>query len=142
MNIPVGLLAMLIGKHFAFDYLLQDAYQFLNKGRYGHPGGIMHAASAALGTFIVFFIWLGIINHGSIEVNAALNYFKWWFFLIVAEGVLHYHVDWLKFQLCRFMEWHPGNSDYYWWVFGFQQMLHQLSYVALAVLYHPCIPCF
>ncbi|MEP7292538.1 MAG: hypothetical protein ABI835_12190, partial [Chloroflexota bacterium] len=28
-------------KHFVFDYPLQRPYQFLNKGTYGHPGGIL-----------------------------------------------------------------------------------------------------
>ena len=37
------ILLLLALKHFIADALLQRPYQYLNKGIYGHPGGIVHA---------------------------------------------------------------------------------------------------
>jgi hypothetical protein len=37
-------LAMLQVKHVVCDHPLQSRYQLQNKGTYGHPGGILHAA--------------------------------------------------------------------------------------------------
>jgi len=31
--------AVLMAKHTVADFYLQNAYQYLNKGTYGHPGG-------------------------------------------------------------------------------------------------------
>ena len=37
-------------KHFLCDFVLQSAYQYRNKGIYGHPGGILHAGLHGLGS--------------------------------------------------------------------------------------------
>jgi hypothetical protein len=34
---------VLMSKHAVADFYLQTPYQYLNKGKYGHPGGIIHA---------------------------------------------------------------------------------------------------
>ena len=46
----LAVLVALLFKHFLFDFVFQRPYQFLNKGIYGHPGGILHAGLHAAGT--------------------------------------------------------------------------------------------
>lgn len=41
-------------KHFICDFPLQAfPYQYLNKGTYGHPGGLIHATIHYIGTYII-----------------------------------------------------------------------------------------
>jgi hypothetical protein len=40
-------------KHAVADFYLQTAYQYSNKGKYGHPGGIIHAGIHAALTPLV-----------------------------------------------------------------------------------------
>lgn len=95
-------------KHFIADFPLQPSYQWMNKGKYGHPGGLLHAAIHAAFTLVIL----------------------WWFdmplWLAAIDGVIHYHVDWLKMQL----PWKPDNK-YFWWALGVDQMLHYLTYVGI-----------
>lgn len=46
------LLLLLQIKHLVIDFLLQGPYQYLNKGTYGHWGGIQHAINHMVGTYI------------------------------------------------------------------------------------------
>src|SRR5690606_10987786 len=57
-SIQLVLAALLIlqAKHFVADFLLQTPYQFLNKGRYGHPGGLIHAGIHALSSTLAFLV--------------------------------------------------------------------------------------
>jgi hypothetical protein len=43
--LALAAVAVLMVKHAVADFYLQTPYQFLNKGKYGHPGGFIHAAS-------------------------------------------------------------------------------------------------
>jgi hypothetical protein len=36
--------AVLMFKHAVADFYLQSTYQYVNKGHYGHPGGMLHSA--------------------------------------------------------------------------------------------------
>jgi hypothetical protein len=51
--------------------------------------------------------------------------------IIVAEFVVHYHIDWLKEQVMKRTGWQTADNGY-WWALGGDQLLHQLSYVAIA----------
>lgn len=97
-----------IGKHFLADFPLQPPYQWMNKGKYGHPGGLLHA---------------GI--HGAFTL-AILYEFDMPLWLAAVDAVIHYHVDWAKMQL----PWKPDNK-YFWWALGVDQMLHYLTYVGI-----------
>ena len=68
-------------KHFVCDFPLQRAYQYKNKGTYGHPGGILHAA---------------IHGGGILAVCTAFGLPIW---LAFADAVIHYHIDWAKIRL-------------------------------------------
>ena len=95
-----------IVKHFLADFPLQPPYQWMNKGTYGHPGGLLHAAI-----------------HGAFTL-AICQYFHLPLWLAGADAVIHYHVDWAKMQFT----YKPDNK-YFWWLLGIDQMLHYLTYV-------------
>ena len=42
--LALAAVAVLMVKHALADFYLQTPYQYLNKGTYGHPGGLLHAA--------------------------------------------------------------------------------------------------
>lgn len=113
-------LVLLETKHYVCDFVLQTAYQYRNKGIYGHPGGLIHA---------------GLHIMGSIPALLVMTQTAWLIAAILAaEFVVHYHVDWLKEQFNKRLELTVDGSRY-WVVFGADQLTHQLSYVIiLAVL--------
>ena len=55
-NGPVVIAALLLVKHFVCDFVVQTPYQIMNKGRYGHPGGLLHAGIHAAATGLVLSI--------------------------------------------------------------------------------------
>ncbi len=107
-------------KHFVYDFVLQTAYQYRNKGIYGHPAGFVHAGLHAAGSLPAV-----LIVTESMWLIAAI---------LAAEFAVHYHVDWLKEQINK--RHALGFNDVrYWWVFGADQLIHQMTYVViLAVL--------
>ena len=113
-------LAMLEIKHFLFDFVFQTPYQLKNKGTYGHPGGLLHAGLHVLGTLIALIV---------IGAPAGLAVA-----ILVAEFVVHYHLDWAKEYVGR----RSGvtGGAFFWRLIGFDQLMHQLTYVAIfAVLF-------
>jgi hypothetical protein len=110
----------LLLKHFLIDFPLQTPYMYLNKGTYGHWGGILHAYLHGIGTFIVL-----ILCGGPVYASVLLGLFDY---------VLHYHIDWAKVKLTKHYELTPTNSEKYWWLLGFDQLLHQLTYVGIGLL--------
>ena len=105
-------------KHYVVDFPLQVEYQWRNKGTYGHPGGLIHAGSHGLGTFIVLSMVFGI---------------SYWFFILVMavfDAVTHYHIDWAKMNFgCRDIE-----NPQFWNHLGLDQMAHQFIYIIIAGL--------
>ena len=107
-------------KHFVCDFVLQTAYQYRNKGTYGHPGGLLHAGLHTAGSLPAI---LALQAAGGL---AAL--------ILAAEFFVHYHVDWSKEQINKRYALNFNNNAY-WSVFGADQLLHQMTYVVmLAVL--------
>jgi hypothetical protein len=106
-------------KHFIADFVLQSSYQFLNKGKYGHPGGILHAAIHALGSLFAF-----LVIAPTLVLGAAI---------VIGEFIVHYHIDWLKERTVRANQWVFPQSEF-WWTFGADQAAHQATYVAIAAL--------
>ena len=95
----IALLAIvvLMVKHWVADFLLQTVYQVKNKGRYGHPGGLMHSAIHIVCTLPVF----AVLPPPSVQFAAGL---------LAGEYVFHYHVDWLKEQLNQRLGLKPDMS--------------------------------
>ena len=106
-------------KHYLCDYVLQTAYQYSNKGKYGHPGGIIHAGLHALFTLFAFVV---------ITPSLALG-----FAIVVGEFIVHYHIDWTKEQILRRRHWAFPQAQF-WWVFGADQALHEATYLVIAAV--------
>ncbi|MBI3436780.1 MAG: DUF3307 domain-containing protein [Proteobacteria bacterium] len=109
-------LAILQFKHWICDFVLQTAYQYRNKGIYGHVGGFLHAGIHSLGTLSAF-----LLIAPSWKIGAAI---------IATEFVVHYHIDWTKEQITRRKHWSLTDAGY-WWTLGADQLLHQLTYIAI-----------
>ena len=109
-------LLLLESKHFLCDFVLQTPYQLQNKGTYGHTGGLIHVGLHFLGSIPAILL----LTQSPLEIGA----------LLFGELLVHYHTDWLKEQVNR-----AGGLSYsdslYWIVFGADQLIHQLTYLAL-----------
>ena len=108
---------VLLFKHTIADFYLQTSYQYLNKGIYGHPGGLLHSGIHVVLTPLVYFVLLP----GSLLVALGLA---------VGEFIVHYHVDWLKEQLVNRNGW-TVNDRAFWSSLGTDQFLHGLTYLAI-----------
>ena len=111
----VLLLAVFGCKHFIVDFLLQQKYQYANKGIYGHPGGLLHAGLHSAGTWLCLF-WI--------------NPF-WATIMGLFDGIVHYHIDWAKTKINARYNWTPTTHDQFWWLLGLDQFLHWLTYVVI-----------
>jgi hypothetical protein len=112
--------AILLFKHAVADFYLQSPYQYLNKGKYGHPGGILHAAIHTALTPLVYLVLLP----GSLFVAAGIA---------VGEFFLHYHLDWLKEQITQKNGLTPQDRGF-WCALGADQFLHGLTYLAIVAV--------
>lgn len=103
-------------KHFVCDFPLQTTpWMYVNKGRYGHPGGIAHAGLHGIGTFVVLYFWLG--------ADAWV--------LALADLLIHYHIDWAKLNINKKFDFRADNGNGFWILLGFDQLLHHLTYFAI-----------
>lgn len=116
LDLPIFIALMLV-KHFIADFVLQTKYQYLNKGRFGHPGGILHAAIHSSATFL-------ILQGFSDSVQLCTN-------LALVEFVIHYLIDFSKVNITKKFQLSPTNSDVFWMLTGLDQLLHQLTYIAM-----------
>jgi len=115
----LGVLAWLQVKHFVCDYPLQTRFQLINKGTYGHPGGLLHSGIHVAGTALVFVavtppLWVALA-------------------IMVGEFLAHYHLDWTKSRLMRATGWKMDYSPF-WWSIGADQLGHHLTYIAIAAV--------
>ena len=117
------LLLLLQIKHFAADFVLQWDYTLKNRRIYGHPGGLAHVAIHGLGTLVAFLVWGGAFA-------------QLFLIVLIAEVVLHYHIDWAKDNLNAKLDL-GMNDQKYWWLVGFDQFLHQATYVVMVAYLAP-----
>jgi hypothetical protein len=110
-----ALLALQI-KHFLCDFVFQTEYQVRTKGIYGHFGGFIHSGLHVIGTIPALLI-LG----ASLRAIAVI---------VVVEFAIHYHADWLKSKIDQIYQWGFTNQRY-WMLFGTDQLIHQLTYLAI-----------
>lgn len=113
------LLMLFQAKHFICDGPLQTSAMVRDKGYYGRWLGLRHAATHGAGTLVVFLI-------GSIAPAWALG-------LAFVDFAIHYHVDFSKEQIVRRAGWTTANPQF-WWSLSADQMLHQLTYIALSAV--------
>lgn len=114
----IELLILLQIKHFLADYPLQYPFHYLNKGTYGHPGGVHHALVHGTLTLAILLLLapIGLL----MAIGIAL-----------AETIAHYHIDWAKVKINNFYGWKSHTSEKFWTLLGFDQLLHQLCYLAI-----------
>lgn len=119
------LLLFLYLKHFLVDFPLQTPYHYLNKGKYGHWGGIDHALGHFWWTYMVVFIVLLIYDYRSPLLLAGV--------CAVFDGILHYHIDWAKNKIKDHYKWGPTTHEQFWILTGLDQFLHAVTYLLIAV---------
>ena len=103
-------------KHFICDFPLQATpWMYRNKGMYMHPGGITHAGIHALGTLLVLTPFLGTL---------AIMY-------AAIDMLVHYHIDWAKMSVGKRYDLQPNNSERFWILLGFDQLLHHITYFVI-----------
>ena len=112
-------------KHFLIDFPWQPPFMWMNKGTYGHVGGISHATLHAFGTFFVFMILFDRWNETAAFVCL---------YLAAIDAFVHYHIDWAKMNINKMMGWGPTTHAEFWTLTGLDQFLHQATYVALIAL--------
>lgn len=112
MSIVILLLALFGIKHFICDFVLQYPYMLAEKGIYGAKGGVHHAGFHAIGTLIVLLL-CGITIIDSIVLS-------------LLDGIVHYHVDWVKQQLNKGLTYADNK---FWIILGADQAMHYLTYV-------------
>jgi hypothetical protein len=109
--------AILMLKHTVADFYLQTPYQYINKGIYGHPGGLLHSGIHVALTPLVYIV----LAPGSLLLVVAIA---------LGEFAVHYHVDWLKEQLTHRHEWTARDRGF-WYALGTDQLVHGLTYLAI-----------
>lgn len=114
--IALFLVGGLLAKHLVADFFLQTARMVPEKGVYGKPGGLYHVA-------IHGGLSLGVMLFTPLSVLAIIG-------VILAEMVVHYHIDWAKEQINRALDLRPSDHRF-WMLFGFDQFLHHLTYLAM-----------
>lgn len=121
MTISSLLLALvaLQAKHLFFDFLVQTPFMYTNKGRYGHPGGLVHAGLHGIGTLCVL---LAFAVGPWIALAVSL-----------AEAVVHYNVDWGKEKINKRLRLTTAKYGF-WVLLGADQAIHQFTYVAIVAL--------
>jgi Protein of unknown function (DUF3307) len=115
--IVLAAVAVLMCKHAVADFYLQSAYQYLNKGTYGHPGGIEHSAIHVALTPLVYLV----IAPASLMLALIIA---------ISEFLLHYHIDWLKEQVTHRNGW-TAKDPGFWYALGTDQLVHGLSYLVI-----------
>jgi hypothetical protein len=112
--------AVLMIKHTLADFYLQTPYQYLNKGTYGHPGGMIHAAIHVALTPLVYLVLIpgSLLLAGSIALG---------------EFLVHYHVDWLKEQILR-RNGLTMQTPGFWHALGTDQLIHGLTYLVIVAV--------
>jgi hypothetical protein len=118
MSITLILLTLLFVKHFVVDFPLQKPYQWMNKGTYGHPGGLLHSGIHGIATYACF-VWYAPM--------AAV-------YLAIMDAFLHYHIDWAKVNINNHYGWKSNTHEEFWILTGFDQLLHALTYIFLVNL--------
>jgi len=112
--------AVLMFKHMVADFYLQTPYQYLNKGTYGHPGGLIHSLIHIALTPLVYLV----LMPGSLLVAGAIA---------LGEFAVHYHVDWAKEQIVHRNGW-TAQDRCFWNALGTDQLIHGLTYVAIVAV--------
>jgi Protein of unknown function (DUF3307) len=118
--IPVlGFLASLQVKHFLCDGPLQTKAMVDSKSLYGDLQGVIHAGLHGLGSAITLFAF----QFGFMTVLA----------LALIDGLVHYHIDYVKENIVKRASWTSHDAQF-WWALSADQMLHHMTYLLIAAI--------
>lgn len=112
----ITLLFLLFTKHFVVDFILQTEYQWSNKGKFLHPGGVLHSFLHGISSFFIMKEY--------IDPELAYEF-------SLIEGCVHYLIDWSKVNINEYFEWKSNTSPKFWYLLGFDQYLHSLTYLLM-----------
>ena len=110
------LFSLLQIKHLFGDYFMQTRKMLEGRSAYLHMGRAQHAAVHALLSIPVFLV-----------TGAGYGFVL---ALIVAEWVVHFHLDWAKARYSEARGLEPSQARF-WGAFGVDQALHQLTYIVM-----------
>jgi Protein of unknown function (DUF3307) len=116
----LALMTVLAIKHFVLDFITQTPYQWMNKGTYGHPGGILHSGLHALVTVMLLLFFTS-----NIALIALIGVF---------EFIVHYHMDWAKMNLNKRKGWAANTHAEFWVLTGFDQFVHSMTYIVILAI--------
>lgn len=88
---------------------------YLNKGTYGHDGGLLHSGIHAISTWGIL-----VFVNPSLAIAASC-----------IDFIIHYHTDWAKVNICKYYNLKPDNSEWYWHLLGLDQLIHCLTYIGI-----------
>ena len=115
----LALITLLLIKHIIADYFMQYGWMIKDKGNYGAWGGIAHSGWHGILTAVV----LSIFNIPLLLI----------IILPIFDGVIHYHVYYVKSNIWKTKGYTPENQMY-WITHGVDQLLHLLTYVGIVAL--------
>ncbi len=113
------LLALLQVKHWYIDFVNQTEEEVEGKGKYGNSEGINHSAKHGIGTMAVVLCVTGLDYIALAGVIAFIDF------------VCHYHIDWAKININKSKNYTVNDKQFWMWL-GFDQLLHQLTYLFIA----------
>lgn len=119
------LLTLLQVKHMFADYYLQTPKMLEGRGTYLHMGRAQHAVVHAAGSVICF---------------AVMSTPAWLIAVICAvEWIVHFHIDWAKATYTEAKGHGPADAGF-WRAAGFDQFLHQMTYVGMIAAWIHALP--
>ncbi len=116
LTLTIGVLVCFQVKHFVADYLLQPPWLIRGKGHFGNAGGYVHAGIHVVGSVPALLL-------------AGLP-FAPLLLLLAGEYVVHFAVDHIKARISMGSEKGPATASY-WALHGADQLVHQLTYLAM-----------
>ncbi len=114
-------------KHTVMDFWVQNRFpwMWMNKGRFGHPGGLAHSLTHVLGT-------LPFLGPLTLNLNDYRGEYFYWdhllYFTLGFEFVVHYLIDYLKMNIGQWGGWKCNTRPYFWDLLGLDQLFHLATY--------------
>ncbi|SNV50223.1 Protein of uncharacterised function (DUF3307) [Legionella lansingensis] len=122
-------------KHLIVDFFFQHSpYIYQNKGIYGHLGGILHALYHIFGSYLILVFSSFFLSYSACWPVLNLSLDLGFLILAILEGIVHYHIDWLKIKINNRMKWQPTSDYQFWDLLGVDQFLHHLTYIVFVLV--------
>ncbi|MCE8515586.1 DUF3307 domain-containing protein [Ruegeria pomeroyi] len=121
MPVTIGSLLLVLGlfqvKHMFADFFLQTPRMLSGRCEYWHMGRAQHAGVHAIGSVLLF-----LVVGAPVVFALAIAALEW---------VVHFNIDYGKASYSDRKALHPNQAKY-WHAMGFDQFLHQMTYLAMA----------